>query len=106
MAHKPRPHGLFRSLFKDSVNYRKVIEVLSKKLVGLTREDISNESGVSGGELSRILSNLYSCDFIRSYVAVKKKERNQLYQLTDMFSLFYLRFGNRLQDLKNIFGST
>lgn len=83
---------LFRSLFKDSVNYRKVIEVLSKKLVGLTREDISKESGVSGGELSRILSNLSSCDFIRSYVAIKKKERNQLYQLTDMFSLFHLRF--------------
>ena len=35
---------LFRSLFKDSVNYRKVIEVLSKKLSGLTREDISKES--------------------------------------------------------------
>ena len=83
---------LFRSLFKDSVNYRKVIEVLSKKLAGLTREDISRESGLTGGELSKILSNLTSCDFIRNYVAPKKKERNQMYQLTDMFSLFYLKF--------------
>ena len=83
---------LFRSLFKDSVNYRKVIEVLSKKLIGLTRDDISKESGLSGGELSKILTNLSSCDFIRGYMAPKKKERNMMYQLTDMFSLFYLRF--------------
>ena len=83
---------LFRSLFKDSVNYRKVIEVLSRKLSGLTREDISRETGLTGGELSKILSNLTSCDFIRNYVAPKKKERNQMYQLTDMFSLFFLKF--------------
>ena len=77
---------LFRSLFKDSANYRKVIETLSKKMSGLTREDIAKESGLSGGELSKILANLSSCDFIRSYAAPKKKERNQMYQLTDMFS--------------------
>ena len=83
---------LFRSLFNDSINYRKVIELLSKKLEGMTREEILNQSGISGGELSRILSNLVSCDFIRSYAAPKKKERGQTYQLTDLFSLFYLRF--------------
>ena len=83
---------LFRSLFNDSINYRKVIELLSKKLEGLTREEILSHSGVSGGELSRILSNLTSCDFIRSYSAPGKKERSQIYQLTDLFSLFYLRF--------------
>ena len=83
---------LFRSLFNDSINYRKVIELLSKKLEGMNREDILAQSGVSGGELSRILSNLASCDFIRSYMAPKKKERGQIYQLTDLFSLFYLRF--------------
>lgn len=83
---------LFRSLFSDSTNYRKVIELLSKKLEGLTREEILDQSGVSGGELTRILSNLSSCDFIRNYVAPKKKERGQVYQLTDLFSLFYLRF--------------
>ncbi len=77
---------LFRSLFKDSANYRKVIETLSKRLSGLTREEIAKESGLSGGELSKILANLASCDFIRSYLAPKKKERNQMYQLTDMFS--------------------
>ena len=83
---------LFRSLFKESSNYRRVIEFLSTKLIGLTREEISDGCNLSGGELSKILSNLVSCDFIRSYGAPKKKERSRIYQLTDMFSLFYLRF--------------
>lgn len=83
---------LFRSLFNESTNYRKVVEFLSKKLKGMTRDEISENLHISGGELSRILKNLQACDFIRSYSAPNSKERNKLYQLTDMFSLFYLRF--------------
>ena len=83
---------LFRSLFKDSSNYRRVIEHLSTKLIGLTREEIASACNLSGGELSKILKNLSSCDFIRSYASPKKKERSKIYQLTDMFSLFHLRF--------------
>lgn len=83
---------LFRSLFNESVNYRRVIEFLSSKMAGLTREEISSGCGLTGGELSKILKNLSLCDFIRSYSAPGKKERSRIYQLTDMFSLFYLRF--------------
>lgn len=83
---------LFRSLFKESTNYRRVIEYLSSKMIGMTREEIADGCRLSGGELSKILKNLTSCDFIRSYSAPKKKERSRIYQLTDMFSLFYLRF--------------
>lgn len=83
---------LFRSLFKESTCYRRVIEFLSTKMIGLTRDEISDGSKLSGGELSRVLGNLISCDFIRCYMAPGKKERYKVYQLTDMFSLFYLRF--------------
>ena len=83
---------LFRSLFKDSANYRKVIEALAGKLSGLTREDISQLTKLTGGELSKILKNLSSCDFIRGYSNGGRKERQRIYQLTDMYSLFYLRF--------------
>ncbi len=83
---------LFRSLFKESANYRRVIEFISSKMIGLTREEISYACKLSGGDLTKILNNLVSCDFIRSYAAPKKKERSKIYQLTDMFSLFYLRF--------------
>ncbi len=85
---------LFRSLFKDSVNYRRVIVYISTKMIGLTREDISDGCKLNGGELTKILNNLVACDFIRFYMAPGKKQRAKVYQLTDMFSLFYLRFVN------------
>ncbi|MDR9825514.1 hypothetical protein RCJ22_07860, partial [Vibrio sp. FNV 38] len=59
---------------------------------GLSREDIATATHLTGGELSLILKNLVSCDFIRAYTAPGKKERGMIYQLTDMFSLFHLRF--------------
>ena len=83
---------LFRSLFSDSPVYRKVIETLSGKLMGMTREDISSATGLSGGMLSKTLENLNKCDFIRVYADPVKKERGRVYQLTDMFTLFHLRF--------------
>ena len=86
---------LFRSLFKKSQNYRRVIEYLSSKMSGLTREEITAGTKLTGGELSKILSNLNACDFIRCYADPVKKERRKVYQLTDMFSLFHLRFVQR-----------
>lgn len=83
---------IFRSLFNDSISYKKVIEALSTKLMGLQREEIAELCGFSGGELTNVLKNLDACDFIRSYSSPGKKERDRIYQLTDMYSLFYLRF--------------
>lgn len=83
---------VFRSLFKESYNYKRVIEFLSTKMIGLTREEISEGCKLTGGELSKVLNNLVSCDFIRCYMAPGRKERSKIYQLTDLFSLFFLRF--------------
>lgn len=83
---------MFRSLFKESGNYQKVVECLSKKLSGLTREEISSATKLNGGDLTTILQNLNSCDFIRVYSNPVKEKRGKIYQLTDMFTLFYLRF--------------
>ena len=84
---------LFRSLFKESNAYKKVIEALSEKLKGMTRDEILEATKISGGgTLSEILENLCTCDFIRKYSAIGKKDKNCMYQLTDLFSLFYLRF--------------
>lgn len=84
---------LFRSLFKESKAYKKVIEILSGKLSGLTRNDIMVAAKLDkGGNLSEILNNLCACDFVRKYTAIGKAERDAIYQLTDLFSLFHLRF--------------
>lgn len=84
---------LFRSLFKDSNIYRNVIEVLSSKMKGMNRKELMDSLKLkSGGQLTEVLDNLLKCDFIRRYSAIGKTERDAMYQLTDLFSLFHLRF--------------
>jgi hypothetical protein len=84
---------LYASLFKNSEKYVEIIEVLSNKNKGLTREEIVKISGISdGGTLSKMLEELELCDFIRSYYGFGKQKRNKLYQLIDFYSLFYLNF--------------
>lgn len=83
---------LFRSLFKDSTIYRRVVELLAKKSMGMTREEIMEALKLPyGGKLSEVMKNLIICDFVREYRSFGKKERNRLYQLTDLFTLFYLK---------------
>ena len=84
---------LFGSLFNDANLYRKVVETLAIKLKGMTREELVQTMKTSNnGKLSEVLDNLKKCDFLRSYQAFGKKEKGMLYQLSDMFTLFYLRF--------------
>lgn len=84
---------LFRSLFNDTSIYRATVELLSKKAKGMTRAEMMKALKLpEGGTFSEILENLCNCDFIRKYSAFGKKERDVLYQLTDLFILFYLRF--------------
>ena len=84
---------LFRSLFKSAAMYRQVVEALATKNKGLTLKEIKEETriGNSGG-LSEVLDNLCRCDFIRKYSAYRKKGKGCIYQLTDLFSLYYLKF--------------
>ena len=84
---------LFRSLFRESKFYRRIVETLSKSRKGMTREQLKAEMKISdGGSLSEALDNLCLCDFIRRYNAIGKSERDVMYQLSDLFSLFYLNF--------------
>ncbi len=92
---------MMRTLFNDSQAYKRVLAVLGSKLKGLTRQEILDELKIStNGTLTEILENLCNCDFVRSYAAIGKSQRDTIYQLTDMFTLFYLRFmaGNKSQN--------
>lgn len=93
--------NLYASLFRNSDDYIKIIEALSKKGKGLTRNEISTLTKITcGGGLTNVLQNLEYCGFIRSYHPYNKKTRNILYQLIDSYSLFYFRFirKNELND--------
>ena len=84
---------LFKSLFKDSMLYRRVVELLASKSIGMTRDEIISSLDISdGGFLTEVLQNLMTCDFIREYNSFGNKRKGKLFQLTDLFTLFYLKF--------------
>ncbi len=84
---------LFRTLFKEATLYRNIVETIAKKVKGVTRAEIKEALKLKeGGELTTALKNLQKCDFIRMYSAYGKKEREMMYQLTDLYTLYYLRF--------------
>lgn len=95
---------LFRSLFKEAILHRQIIEALATKVSGLTRSEIIASTKIEdGGALTKALRNLCDCDFTRQYTAFGKVERGTIYQLTDLFTLFHLRYvkGYRGQDEKH-----
>ncbi|MDO8999041.1 MAG: ATP-binding protein [Bacteroidota bacterium] len=85
--------NLFKSLFTKAERHEAIISALAKKSKGLTREEISTGSMLAnGGGLTRLLNELEESGFIRRYVPFGKKSRNSLYQLSDFFSLFHIKF--------------
>lgn len=84
---------LFRSLFNESRMYKNVVKMLATKLKGMTRQELKDGLKLKdGGTLTEVLENLIKCDFIRKYTAIGKTERDALYQLTDLFSLFHIKY--------------
>ncbi|MDR2570823.1 MAG: ATP-binding protein [Oscillospiraceae bacterium] len=87
---------IYSTLFKNSDKYIKVVTALSSKLKGLTRDEIIFDTGLkSGGGITKILDELEICGFIKAYPNYSMDDNLCLYQLTDPFSLFHLRFIKR-----------
>ena len=81
---------LYRTLFSNSEQYIKVVDALSTKRRGLTRKEIIQCTRLpANGELSKILADLVSSDFVRVYSFYGKKRNDVIYQLCDYYSLFY-----------------
>lgn len=84
---------LYTSLFNKAEKHLLVIETLSKKAKGLTRSEIIDDTGLpNAGSTTRILNELEESGFIRKYTSFGKKEKGSLYQLSDFYSLFYIKF--------------
>ena len=85
--------NLYASLFKNYADYIKIVEALSIKTKGLSRQEIEKITGLSsGGGLTGTLKELEYCGFIRSYNTFGKKKYEQLYQLLDAYTLFYFNY--------------
>ena len=84
---------LYRTLFRNSDLYVRVVEALSNKKSGMTRGEISAAAKMpNNGDLTRVLQNLVDSDFVHQYHFFGNKRKNMVYQLCDNYTLFYYRF--------------
>ena len=90
---------LYDTLFKQPENHIAVVEALSKKQMGLTRNEIIEATKLhDNGNLKTILDNLVNNEFIRPYNYFGKEKQDTIYQLTDFYSMFYFAY------IKNNYG--
>lgn len=84
---------LYDTLFKQPQNHIAVVEALSKKRMGLTRNEIIEATKLhDNGNLKVILENLVNNEFIRPYNYFGKERQDTIYQLTDFYSMFYFSY--------------
>lgn len=55
---------LYNALFSNADLYISVVKALAAHHDGMSREEISKTIGITGGTLTRVLTNLERCDFI------------------------------------------
>ena len=84
---------LYASLFKNPDRYIKIVTTLASKQMGMTREELLKEGKMANsGNVTKALSDLENCGFIRRYSPLGRKERGAVYQLIDFYTLFYFKF--------------
>lgn len=93
---------LYTSLFKKPEPYVKVIELLAKKKIGMTRQELLKAGKFEdNGSFSEILKDLEWCGFIRSYTMIGYRLKSNIFQLIDHYTLFYYEYINGKQQGSN-----
>lgn len=83
---------LYNALFSNANLYISVVKALAAHHDGMCREEISKAIGVTGGVLTRVLTNLERCDFISRSQNFGHKTKDTIYRLVDFYTLFYYKF--------------
>jgi uncharacterized protein len=84
---------LYLSLFKKADKHIAIVEALAQVSKGMDRDTLLKKAKIpNGGSASAILKELEESNFILKYKAFGKNKNNAIYQLTDFYSLFYLKF--------------
>ena len=83
---------LYHSLFKNADLHVTIIEALAAQPQGMTRTAIADKTQIGETQLSRTLEELEECDFITAFKPLINKKKEAIYKLTDLYSLFYLKF--------------
>ena len=89
---------LFKAIFTNAEDCKKVIRLLATRNYGFTREEIASATGLPlGGGLSDTLTALAESDFIMRY-SPYGKGTGEYYKLIDNFCLFWLKYVEPNQD--------
>lgn len=84
---------LYASLFKRPEPYIRVVELLAKKKIGMTRLELLDAGGFTdNGSFSDLLNDLEWCGFIRSYTTMGHRNKSEIFQLIDHYTLFYYEY--------------
>jgi len=84
---------LYASVFRNPETYMKIVTTLFDRKSGLTREELSELTGIPAtGRMTGLLEELEESGFVRPYVPIGKKKRGTVYQLIDSFTIFHLTF--------------
>jgi uncharacterized protein len=85
--------NLYASLFKKADKHIAIVETLAKKNKGMSRDELIQKTRIpNGGSLTRLLQELEESGFIRRYKSFGHNVRDSYYQVSDFYSLFYLKF--------------
>ncbi|MCH9626953.1 MAG: hypothetical protein S4CHLAM2_05850 [Chlamydiales bacterium] len=85
--------NIFRSLFDHSEVSLQIVRAISRAGNSISREKLIQVTGLpSGGTLNKRLEELEASEFIRSFVPMGKKIRDQFYRIVDEYTLFYLKW--------------
>ena len=85
--------NLYKSLFKKYTWHEKIVETLSLKSKGFTRNELVKLSGLaSGGTMTKTLKELEQCDFISTHKDFDSNSKNVRYRLSDFYTAFYFKF--------------
>ena len=83
----------FAAAVIDYAKAEAVVELLGRRKIGYTRDEIIHGLGTaSGGDVTRMLSDLEECGFIRKYMPSGQGKNGGMYQLVDSYTLFYFSF--------------
>lgn len=86
-------HNLYQALFNKAARHEELVELLSEKTSGMTRQQLAEKSSISnGGGLTKVLNELEQSGFIQALHPFGKKTKDKIYRLTDYYSLFYFKF--------------
>lgn len=85
--------NLYAALFNNSEKHECIVKALANKSSGMTRNEILEACPLSsGGTLTKLIDELLESGFISEHSPFNKTSRDNIYKLSDEYSLFYVKF--------------